>query len=202
MQISAHIPLERLAAACLAGLLHLGQTSPTPAPYLAAAAEALGSAPGMADGERAAAARRWEMCGVAAERVLAWMSQVGCLGDEVGVDFCCTPELQVASSVGGGKGGQTVALRWEAASWWGWWEAPRAVFRPPQLACQPSLHNLRIGPPHLACQPSLTTCNYAHLSALLPTCSVSSFLQIRQRLWVRNGQQLLRLEAFYSSPYW
>lgn len=26
--------------------------------------------------------------------------------------------------------------------------------------------------------------------------------QIRQRLWVRNGQQLLRLEAFYSSPFW
>ncbi len=26
--------------------------------------------------------------------------------------------------------------------------------------------------------------------------------QIRQRLWVRNGQQLLRLEAFYNSPYW
>ena len=26
--------------------------------------------------------------------------------------------------------------------------------------------------------------------------------QIRQRLWVRNGQQLLRLEAFYYSAYW
>ena len=26
--------------------------------------------------------------------------------------------------------------------------------------------------------------------------------QIRQRLWVRNGQQLLSLEAFYSRAYW
>ena len=75
-QISPHIPLERFAAACLAGLLHLGQTSATPGPYLAAAATALGAAPGQAKAGRAWAARRWEMCGVAAERVLAWMSQV------------------------------------------------------------------------------------------------------------------------------
>ncbi|PSC67217.1 ubiquitin-ligase [Micractinium conductrix] len=74
-------------------------TSATPGPYLAAAATALGAAPGQAEAGRAWAARRWEMCGVAAERVLAWMSQ------------------------------------------------------------------------------------------------------IRQRLWVRNGQQLLRLEAFYYSAY-
>jgi hypothetical protein len=32
---------------------------------------------------------------------------------------------------------------------------------------------------------------------------ISFFLvQVRQRLWVRNGQQLLRLEACYSSPFW
>lgn len=46
-------------------------------------------------------------------------------------------------------------------------------------------------------EPLGSTISMGLLSAC-PNC----LLQIRQRMWVRNGQQLLRLEAFYSSPYW
>lgn len=74
LQISAHIPLERMATAFLAGLLHLAHTSSEPQPYLEAAAAALG---GQAAEGAEAAARRWEMCGLSTERITGWMSQVG-----------------------------------------------------------------------------------------------------------------------------
>jgi hypothetical protein len=76
-QMSAHLPLERLAATFLAALLHLGTTAPDPAPFLEAASKALGTHPEMAEEQRAQAALRWQMCGLAAARVLSWMSQVG-----------------------------------------------------------------------------------------------------------------------------
>lgn len=76
--MSAHIPLERLAAAFLAGLLHLAHTSPQPVPFRRAAQGLLGST---IDGQGVSVqtARRrkaqWSQCGLAAQRVSAWMSQ-------------------------------------------------------------------------------------------------------------------------------
>lgn len=79
-QMTAHVPLERCAASFLAALLHLAHASPSPQPYLRAAATMLGHG-----GEAAAAVAGtvvpgWEMCGLAAERVTAWMSQAGLAG--------------------------------------------------------------------------------------------------------------------------
>jgi hypothetical protein len=72
--ISAHIPLERLASTFLAGLLHLAHTSGSNAAYLSALHAALDGGGGLDALE--AAARHWQMCGLAAERVTAWMSQI------------------------------------------------------------------------------------------------------------------------------
>lgn len=74
-QISAHIPLERLASTFLAGLLHLAHTSGNGEPYVAALQAALSGSSEMQAAETAA--RQWQMCGLAAERITAWMSQVG-----------------------------------------------------------------------------------------------------------------------------
>jgi hypothetical protein len=74
--MTAHIPLERLSAAFLAGLLHLAHVSSAPEPFLAAAEDALGTSPALGEEARQVAAARWEMCGLAAQRVSAWMSQV------------------------------------------------------------------------------------------------------------------------------
>jgi hypothetical protein len=74
--MSAHIPLERLAAAFLGGLLHLASVCPQPEAYHAAIRRTLGADERRPAQERQAAVRRWEMCGMAAQRVLSWMSQV------------------------------------------------------------------------------------------------------------------------------
>lgn len=74
-QISAHIPLERLASTFLSGLLHLAHTSGNGEPYVAALQAALSGGGEVQAAETAA--RQWQMCGLAAERITAWMSQVG-----------------------------------------------------------------------------------------------------------------------------
>ena len=82
VQVSVHLPLERLAASFLAALLHLFQSgSCDPAgPIQAVLSRTLGNTPPLEarqmDG-RAALSLDWEFCGLAAQRVIAWMSQVG-----------------------------------------------------------------------------------------------------------------------------
>lgn len=114
LQISAHLPLERLAAAFLAALLYLGTTASDPAPYIEAASRAMGTHPEMADAHRVQATLRWQTCGQAAWRVLAWMSQVGasvasispwclirygiCRVDRVSWPFYASPQPQTVSS--------------------------------------------------------------------------------------------------------
>lgn len=121
--------------------------------------------------EAEAAAHRWQMCGLAAERITAWMSQVGTRGG--------TWDSAVRLS---GSPGCSAVL---------------GIATPcihPRSGCKRCCH--------YCCCCCLCTASPSAAGMTSMHAAWLYYLQIRQRLWVRNGQQLLRLEAFYNSPYW